>query len=111
MELQSGLLSWQVEKLTRCSHPAGHSVSVRMGPFFRLTLGVHEGRTMSAALELTQPGDCSIIAAMCPQCRNVLGDPIIWPVAYTLSAIASHRPSCNLEGASRQRSLMWCSVP
>ncbi len=62
MELQSGLLGWQVEKLTKCIHPAGHSVSVRMGPFFRLNLDLQEGGAMSGALELTQPGSHLIAA-------------------------------------------------
>lgn len=56
MELQSGLLGWQVEKLTKCTNPAAHSVTVRMGFFFRLTLEVQEGGAVSGALELTQPG-------------------------------------------------------
>ncbi|CAL5226958.1 g9843 [Coccomyxa viridis] len=57
MELQSGLLGWQVEKLTKCTNPAAHSVTVRMGFFFRLTLEVQEGGAVSGALELTQPGE------------------------------------------------------
>ena len=56
MELQSGLLGWQVEKLTKCMNPAAHSVTVRMGSFFRLTLELQEEGAMSGALELTQPG-------------------------------------------------------
>ena len=60
MELQSGLLGWQIEKLTKPAHPAGHSMSVRMGAFFRLTLEFGPGCAMSVALELTQPGCCSV---------------------------------------------------
>ena len=63
MELQSGLLGWQVEKLSKSTHSAGHTVSVRMGPFFRLTLELQEGGAMSGALELTQPGTHPAIAA------------------------------------------------
>lgn len=61
MELQGGLLGWQVETLTK-THPAGHGVTVRMGPFFRLKLSIDEDGAMTGALELTQPGGHPLIA-------------------------------------------------
>ena len=63
MELQGGLLGWQIEKLTQAS-PAGRSVAVRMGPFFRLTLEVGEGGAISGDLALTQPGGHPLLASM-----------------------------------------------
>ena len=57
MELQGGLLGWQIEKLAK-TPPGAHTASVRMGPFFRLKLEVCEGGPVSGVLELTQPGDC-----------------------------------------------------
>jgi len=56
MELQGGLLGWQIEKLAK-TLPGAHTVSVRMGPFFRLKLEACEGGPVSCVLELTQPGD------------------------------------------------------
>lgn len=57
MELQGGLLGWQIEKLAK-TPPGAHTVSVRMGPFFRLKLETYEGGPVSGVLELTQPGAC-----------------------------------------------------
>ena len=56
MELQAGLLGWQIEKLAK-TPPGAHTVSVRMGPFFRLKLEAYGGGPVSGVLELTQPGE------------------------------------------------------
>ena len=61
MDLQSGLLSCQVEKLTKTDQ-ASHTVIVRMGHFFRLKLDIHEGSAVSGTLDLTQPGSRCIHA-------------------------------------------------
>lgn len=55
MEIQGGLVGWDVEKLAKM--PAGgHSVTLSMGAFFRLRLDIPGGAPLSGALELTQPG-------------------------------------------------------
>ena len=55
MELQSGLAGWRIERLVQ-TDPPGHSVTVRMGPFFRLKLEIPGDRPVSGLLELVQPG-------------------------------------------------------
>lgn len=62
MDLQSGLLGCQIEKLTKIN-PASHAVILRMGHFFRLKLEVSEGSALSGTLELTQPGSHPVIVA------------------------------------------------
>ena len=61
MDLQSGLLGCQIEKLTKIN-PASHAVNLRMGHFFRLKLDIHEGSAVSGTLDLTQPGSRCIHA-------------------------------------------------
>ena len=55
VELQGGLVGWRIERLVQ-TEAGGHSVAVRMGPFFRLTLQIPDGSPVGGVLELTQPG-------------------------------------------------------
>ena len=55
VELQGGLVGWRIERLVQAG-AGGHSVAVRMGPFFRLVLEIPGDSPVSGVLELTQPG-------------------------------------------------------
>ena len=55
VELQGGLVGWRIERLVQ-TEAGGHSVAVRMGPFFRLTLEIPGDGPVCGALQLTQPG-------------------------------------------------------
>ena len=55
VELQGGLVGWRIEKLVQ-TEAGGHSVAVRMGPFFRLMLEIPGDSPVSGVLKLTQPG-------------------------------------------------------
>ena len=63
VELQGGLVGWRIERLAQ-TEANGHSVAVRMGPFFRLKLEIPGDGPVSGVLELTQPGK----AATSPAC-------------------------------------------
>lgn len=56
MELQGGLVGWQIEKLTQMQ-AGGHSMSMHMGAFFRLRLDIPACGPVSGTLEMTQPGE------------------------------------------------------
>lgn len=64
VELQGGLVGWRIEKLVQ-TEAGGHSVAVRMGPFFRLKLEIPGDGPVSGVLELTQPGKAATSPACC----------------------------------------------
>ena len=55
MELQGGLVGWLIERLVQTGS-GGHSLTFRLGPFFRLKLEITGSHPVSGVLELTQPG-------------------------------------------------------
>ena len=64
MELQGGLVGWRIERLVQ-AETGNHSVTVRMGPFFRLKLEIPGNGPVSGVLELSQPGKGIPSSACC----------------------------------------------